>query len=59
MREEIREGQSSIMSFKRNPKHRSEFNGPQENGGTATVSESKKDEQDEEDGSEESGKEED
>ena len=47
------------MSFKRNPKHRSEFNVRQENGGTSTVSESNKDEQDEKDGGEESGKEED
>ncbi len=46
------------MSFKRNPKHRSE-NVRQENGGTSTVAESEKDEQDEKDGGEESGKEED
>lgn len=47
------------MSFNRNPKHRSEFNVRQENGGAATVSKSDEDEQDEKDGSEESGKEED
>tara|TARA_B100000575_G_C23071790_1_gene617384 strand:+ start:787 stop:930 length:144 start_codon:yes stop_codon:yes gene_type:complete len=47
------------MSFKRNPKHRSEFNVREEDGSTPTVAESKRDEQDEESGSEESGKEED
>jgi|TARA_B100001741_G_scaffold141578_1_gene116937 hypothetical protein len=46
------------MSFKRNPKHRSE-NVRQENGGTSTVAESGQDEQDEESGSEESREEED
>ena len=46
------------MSFKRNPKHRSE-NVRQENGGTSTVSESGQDEQDEESGSEENREEED